>query len=95
MDNGKTKKVGNTIKSRRMSGYIEKFLDSGIDMLLRGDGDKFLDSYYDYIDKIYNYRIPLKDIASKGKIKKTVAQYIADCQYNNQSWNKEISTSLV
>ena len=87
--NGKTKKVGNTIKSRRMSGYIEKFLDSGIDMLLRGDGDKFLDSYYDYIDKIYNYRIPLKDIASKGKIKKTVAQYIADCNTTTKAGTKK------
>ena len=89
LDNGKTKKVGNTIKSRRMSGYIEKFLDSGIDMLLRGDGDKFLDSYYDYIDKIYNYRIPLKDIASKGKIKKTVAQYIADCNTTTKAGTKK------
>ena len=26
LENGKTKKVGNTIKSRKMSGYIEKFL---------------------------------------------------------------------
>ena len=24
---------------------------------------------------IYNYRIPLRDIASKGKIKKTIEQY--------------------
>ena len=28
------KMVGNTIKSRRMSGYIENFLDEGIDLLL-------------------------------------------------------------
>ena len=49
LENGKTKKVGNTIKSRRMSGYIEKFLDSGIDLLLAGNGQKFLEDYYEYI----------------------------------------------
>ena len=42
LESGKTKKVGNTIKSRRMSGYIEKFLDDGFDLLLNGDGQKFL-----------------------------------------------------
>lgn len=76
---GITKKVGNTIKSRRMSGYIEKFMDSAIDLLLLGRGQEFLESYYDYIDRIYNYRIPLRDIASKGKIKKTLQQYKEDC----------------
>lgn len=80
LDNGKTKKVGNTIKSRKMSGYIEKFLDDGIDLLLYGKGQQFLENYYKYIDMIYNYRIPLRDIASKGKIKKTIEQYKADCK---------------
>ena len=54
LDNGKTKKVGNTIKSRRMSGYIETFLDEAIDLLLRGNGQQFLENYYKYIDGI-NY----------------------------------------
>lgn len=89
LDNGKTKKVGNTIKSRRMSGYIENFLDEGIDLLLHGEGQKFLDNYYDYIDRIYNYRIPLKDIASKGKIKKTIAQYVADCNTTTKAGSKK------
>ena len=79
LENGETKKVGNTIKSRRMSGYIEKFLDSGIDLLLNSNGQQFLENYYDYIEKIFNYQIPLRDIASKGKIKKTIEQYKADC----------------
>lgn len=89
LENGKTKKVGNTIKSRRMSGYIEKFLEVGIDQLLRGDGQEFLEGYYDYIDKIYNYKIPLRDIASKGKIKKTVAEYKADCNTLTKSGSKK------
>ena len=89
LENGKTKKVGNTIKSRRMSGYIENFLDEGIDLLLRGDGQKFLENYYSYIDKIYNYQIPLRDIASKGKIKKTIEQYKKDCNTLTKAGSKK------
>ena len=89
LENGKTKKVGNTIKSRKMSGYIEKFLDEGIDLLLNGNGQQFLENYYNYIDMIYNYRIPLRDIASKGKIKKTVEQYKIDCKTVTKSGSKK------
>jgi len=89
LENGKTKKVGNTIKSRRMSGYIEKFLDEAIDLLLRGNGQQFLDNYYAYIEKIYNYQIPLRDIASKGKIKKTLAQYKEDCNTVTKAGTKK------
>lgn len=89
LDNGKTKKVGNTIKSRRMSGYIEKFLDEGIDLLLNGNGQQFLENYYSYIDKIFNYQIPLRDIASKGKIKKTIEQYKNDCNTLTKSGSKK------
>ena len=74
------KMVGNTIKSKKMPEYIEKFLDKGIRLLLNNDGQGFLNEYYDYIDKIYNYRIPLKEIASRGKVKKTIKEYIADSQ---------------
>lgn len=89
LENGKTKKVGNTVKSRRMAGYIEKFLDPAIDMLLHGDGYSFIQSYYKYINDIYNYRIPLRDIASKGKIKKTVDAYIADCKTLTKAGSKK------
>ena len=37
-----TKKVGNTIKSRKMSGYLEKFIDNGIVLLLKGEGYQFI-----------------------------------------------------
>lgn len=73
------KLVGNTIKSKKMPGYISKFLDKGIRLLLQNKGNEFLDYYYDYIEKIYNYQIPLKDIASKGKIKKSMDDYVKDC----------------
>ena len=73
------KLVGNTIKSKKMPGYISEFLDKGVRMLLKDDGPGFLDYYYSYIEKIYNYQIPLVQIASRGKIKKSMDEYIRDC----------------
>lgn len=61
-----------------MQSYIAKFLDKGIRHLLRNDGAAFLDEYYNYIEKIYNFQIPLRDIASKGKIKKSIKEYLDD-----------------
>lgn len=72
------KMVGNTIKSKKMPGYIEKFLYKGIRLLLKNQGQKFIEEYYAYIEKIYNYQIPLRDIASRGKIKKSVEEYKKD-----------------
>lgn len=89
MPDGSTKKVGNTIKSRKMSGYLEKFIDEGVDLLLRNNGYKFLSNYYDYIDKIYNYQIPIKDIASKGNIKKTLKDYQDDCKTLTKAGSKK------
>lgn len=74
------KMVGNTIKSKKMPEYISKFLEKGIRLLLRKKGQDFIESYYDYVDKIYNYQIPLKLIASKGKIKKSIEDYKKDCK---------------
>ena len=74
------KLVGNTIKSKRLPIYISKFLEKGIRLLLQNNGSGFLDEYYSYIEKIYNYQIPLKDIASKGKVKKNIKDYIKDCK---------------
>jgi hypothetical protein len=74
------KMVGNTIKSKKMPEYISKFLEKGIRLLLSNDGQGFLNEYYDYVDKIYSYRIPLKEIASRGKVKKSIKEYVEDCQ---------------
>lgn len=74
------KLVGNTIKSKKMPEYISKFLAIGIRLLLQNKGQEFLDEYYAYIEKIYNYQIPLMDIATKGKVKKTIKDYIEDCK---------------
>lgn len=72
------KLIGNTIKSKKMPQYIEVFLDKAIRQLLRGDGQGFIEFYYQYIAKIYNYQIPLRDIATKGKIKKSIKEYLED-----------------
>lgn len=74
------KLVGNTIKSKKMPEYISKFLETGIRLLLHNKGQEFLDEYYDYIEKIYNYKIPIKQIASKGKVKKSIKEYKEDCK---------------
>ena len=74
------KMVGNTIKSKKMPEYISKFLEQGIRLLLQGKGKEFLDAYYAYIEKIFNCQIPLKQIASKGKVKKSIKEYLEDCK---------------
>lgn len=74
------KLVGNTVKSKKMPEYIAKFLAIGIRLLLQGKGQEFLEEYYKYVDKIYNYQIPLRDIATKGKIKKSIKEYKKDIQ---------------
>lgn len=77
---GSVKLVGNSIKSKKMPKYIENFLNKGIRLLLEGKGYEFLEAYYDYIEKIYNMRIPLKEIASVGKIKTTLEAYKESCK---------------
>lgn len=74
------KLVGNTIKSKKMPEYIKLFLEKGVRLLLNFQGQKFIEEYYSYINKIWNYQIPLKQIASKGKIKKSKEEYIEDCK---------------
>ena len=86
---GSIKKVGNTIKSRKMSGFLQRFLDGALDMLIDGKGYEFLNAYYDYIDDIYNYRIPVRDIASKGNIKKSLDEYKEDCNKLNKGGGKK------
>lgn len=83
------KLVGNTVKSKKMPEYIAKFLEKGVRLLLQGNGLGFLNAYYDYVEKIYNYQIPLKDIANKGKVKKTLDEYIEDCQTTTAAGSKK------
>ena len=74
--NGNIRFVGNTLKSKSLPPYICDFLDNGVGLLLNGDGRGFLELYYDYIDKIYNYRMPAKELATSFEIKMTKSEYL-------------------
>ena len=84
---GKIKLVGNSVKSKKMSVYIEEFLGKGIRMLLDGDGYSFVNHYYEYVDKIYNFQIPLVKMASKAKIKTTITEYKKKATMKNKAGN--------
>lgn len=72
---GKVKLVGNSIKSKSMPTYIEEFINEGVGLLLDGKGYEFIELYYDTVNKIYNYQIPVIKIASKSKVKMTLSNY--------------------
>ena len=78
-DSGKIKLVGNTIKSKKLPGYIEDFLDKGIKMLLNGKGKEFIEYYYEYLERIYDQDIPLIKIAQRAKVKQSLEDYKIRC----------------
>ena len=85
--NGKIKLTGNSIKSKKMPKYIEKFLDKGIKQLLKGEGKEFIEWYYEYIQKIFDQRIPLAEIASKAKVKLSIEDYIKRSKQTTKAGN--------
>ena len=78
-DKGKIKLVGNTIKSKKLPGYIEEFLDKGIKMLLKGEGKEFVEYYYEYLQKIFDKQVPLAKIAQRAKVKQSLEDYKFRC----------------
>ena len=84
---GKIKFVGNSIKSKKMPTYIEDFLDKGIKLLLDGKGHDFVEYYYEYVEQIYNYKIPLAKIASKSKVKLDIDGYRRKSLTKNKKGN--------
>jgi hypothetical protein len=84
---GKIKLVGNSVKSKKMSVYIEEFLGKAIRMLLDGNGYSFINYYYEYVDKIYNYQVPLVKIASKAKVKLNINDYKKKATMKNKAGN--------
>ena len=85
--NGKIKLTGNSIKSKKMPKYIEKFLDKGVKQLLKGEGKEFIEWYYEYIQKIFDQRVPLAEIASKAKVKLSVDDYIKRSKLTTKAGN--------
>jgi DNA polymerase elongation subunit (family B) len=72
---GKIKLTGNSIKSKKLPLYIEEFLDKGIKLLLEGKGKEFIEYYYEYLQVIFDQRIPLSKIAQRAKVKLTLDDY--------------------
>ena len=82
---GKVKLVGNSIKSKKMPTYIEEFIDTGIRMLLDGDGFGFVQEYYETVEMIYNQEIPLSKIANKARVRISVEDYKKKMKTTNKS----------
>lgn len=72
---GKIKLTGNSIKSKKLPLYIEEFLDKGIKLLLEGNGKDFIEYYYEYLQKIFDKKVPLSKIAQRAKVKLTLEDY--------------------
>jgi hypothetical protein len=72
---GKIKLTGNSIKSKKLPLYIEEFLDKGIKMLLEGDGKAFVEYYYEYLQKIFDKKVPLSKIAQRARVKLSIDEY--------------------
>src|SRR5690606_16977690 len=75
-EDGSIKYTGNTIKSSTLPEYIEKFLDKGMKMILHEKPVDFVNYYYEYLEKLTTFQIPLKEIASKTRVKKTMMEYL-------------------
>jgi DNA polymerase elongation subunit (family B) len=84
---GKIKLTGNSIKSKKLPVYIEDFLDKGIKMLLEGKGYDFVEWYYQYLEEIYNKKIPLAKIAQRAKVKLTIEDYIKRSKETTKAGN--------
>lgn len=84
-DKGVVKLTGNSIKSKKIQGYMETFIDKGLRLLLEGKGGEFVEYYYEYLDVIYNMDIPLVKIANKARIKQSVADYKKRCTQRTKS----------
>jgi len=50
-------------------------LDKGIKMLLEGNGQSFVEWYYQYLEVIFNQQIPLMKIAQRAKVKLSIDDY--------------------
>ena len=84
-DKGKVKLTGNSIKSKKIQGYMETFIDKGIRLLLDGDGIEFVEYYYEYLQEIYDMKIPLIKIANKSRVKQSLESYKKRCKMRTKS----------
>ena len=85
---GKIKLTGNSIKSKKLPLYIETFLDKGIKLLLEGDGKGFIEYYYEYLQQIFDQKIPLSKIAQRAKVKLTIEDYVKRLTQKTKAGNQ-------
>ena len=84
---GKIKLTGNSIKSKKLPLYIETFLDKGIEMLLQGNGKAFVEYYYEYLQTIFDKKIPLSKIAQRARVKLSLDDYTKRLTTKTKSGN--------
>ena len=87
MPNGVVKLTGNSIKSKKIQGYLEEFIDKGLTLLLEGKGSAFVEYYYEYLQKIYDRDILLAKIANKSRVKQTIESYKKRCTQRTKAGN--------
>jgi DNA polymerase elongation subunit (family B) len=85
MKNGIVKLTGNSIKSKKIQGYLEEFIDKGLRLLLEGKGTEFIEYYYEYLTIIYNKEILLAKIANKSRVKQTIESYKKRCKQRTKA----------
>ena len=87
MPSGVVKLTGNSIKSKKIQGYMEEFIDKGLTLLLEGKGADFVEYYYEYLHRIYDRDILLANIANKSRVKQTIESYKKRCTQRTKAGN--------
>lgn len=90
--------VGGAIIKKTQSEYITEFVDKEVLTLMKNDPISFVNRYWDYISKIHNKKIPIKNIASKAKIKKSKEEYlqhIKGLNKNGRPLNKQVHMEML
>jgi hypothetical protein len=54
-------------------------------MLLEGDGQSFVEWYYEYLEVIFNQQIPLMKIAQRAKVKLSIDDYKKRCSQTTKA----------
>ena len=75
--------VGGTLSKKNQNEFVTDFLNEHLIKLFQGDGEGFLDAYYEYVIKIYNQDIVAGKIANKSRVTKTVIDYIRGVKEGN------------
>lgn len=90
--------VGGAIIKKTQSEYITEFVDTEVIKLMKNQPVDFINSYWDYINKIHSKKLNLKTIASKAKIKKSKEEYlehIKGVNKNGQPLNRQVHMEML